>query len=214
MLNSTARTDPAFLSAAGFRDLAAERLASVPLEPSGDHEFNPDFREWVIERAVRPAAVLIPVVDRGKALNIVLTKRLDSLRTHSGQIAFPGGRVDDTDVSVEAAALREAHEEVALEPGRVEVLGRLPDYYTGSGFRIAPVVALIDPRAPMTANPLEVDYVFEAPLAFLMDPANHRKSSRQFQGRERFFFEMPYGDHYIWGVTAGILKVMHDRLFA
>ena len=200
-------------NAADLRLLAAHRLAHDPAEVQGDHVFNPDFRDWVMERAVKPAAVLIGIFDRPGGLNVLLTKRLDSLRTHSGQIAFPGGRVDPTDPNAEWAALREAQEEVDLDPRRAEIIGRLPDYYTGSGYRIAPVIALVDPDAPLAANPQEVDYFFEVPLEFLMDPANHHTGSRQFNGKERFFLEMPYGDHYIWGVTAGIIRVMHDRLF-
>jgi len=197
-----------------LRELVARKLAHDPDDIHGDHIFNPDFRDWVMERAVKQAAVLIPVIERADGLHVLLTKRLDSLRSHAGQIAFPGGRVDPTDPSVEFAALREAQEEVSLDPARAEVIGRLPDYYTGSGYRIAPVIALIDADAPLAANPHEVDYFFDAPLSFLMDPANHRRGSREFNGKERFFLEMPYGEHYIWGVTAGIIRVLHDRLFA
>lgn len=197
-----------------LRELVARKLVHDPADIHGDHVFNPDFRDWVMERAVKQAAVLIPVIERADGLHVLLTKRLDSLRSHAGQIAFPGGRVDPTDPSVEFAALREAQEEVSLDPARAEVIGRLPDYYTGSGYKIAPVIALIDADAPLAANPHEVDYFFDAPLSFLLDPANHRRGSREFNGKERFFLEMPYGDHYIWGVTAGIIRVLHDRLFA
>ena len=202
------------LDAEGLRMLARERLVHGPDEHDGDFTFNPEFRDWVYSRAVKPAAVLVPVFQRDHGLSVLLTKRRDDLNSHAGQVAFPGGKVDDTDVSVEHAALREAQEEVGLEPSHAEVIGRLPDYYTGSGYRIAPVVALIDNDAGVQANPEEVDYLFEVPFAFLMDPANHHKGSRSFEGKERYFLEMPYEGHYIWGVTAGIIRALHDRMFA
>jgi 8-oxo-dGTP pyrophosphatase MutT (NUDIX family) len=201
-------------TAEDLRRLAAERLAAGAAEAQGDHIHSPGYAEIVLSRATKPAAVLIPVIDRPGELSIVLTKRLDNLRSHSGQVAFPGGKIDEDDASPEAAALREAQEEVALDPALAEIIGRLPDYHTGSGYRIAPVLALVRPEARLVANPEEVDYVFEVPLAFLMDPANHRRGSRMFQGQERSYLEMPYGSHYIWGVTAGIIRLMHDRLFA
>jgi 8-oxo-dGTP pyrophosphatase MutT (NUDIX family) len=202
------------INAAELRRLAAERLAAGLPDAQGDHVHSPGYAEYVLARATKPAAVLIPVMDRPGELSIVLTKRLDNLRSHSGQVAFPGGKIDESDASPEAAALREAQEEVALDPALAEIIGRLPDYHTGSGYRIAPVLALVRPEARLVANPEEVDYVFEVPLSFLMDPANHRRGSRIFQGQERSYLEMPYGPHYIWGVTAGIIRLMHDRLFA
>ena len=132
--------------------------------------------------------------------------------SHAGQIAFPGGKIDPTDVSAEAAALREAQEEVGLDPALAEVVGRLPDYLSGSGYRIAPVVALIDAGARLAPNPAEVDYIFEVPFSFLMNARNHRTGSRELMGRQRHFFEMPFEGHYIWGVTAGIIRVLHDRI--
>jgi 8-oxo-dGTP pyrophosphatase MutT (NUDIX family) len=206
--------DTRSITAAELRRLAGERLSGGLPDAQGDHIHSPGFDEIVLARATRPAAVLIPVMDRPGELSIVLTKRLDNLRSHSGQVAFPGGKIDEDDASPEAAALREAQEEVALDPALAEIIGRLPDYHTGSGYRIAPVLALVRPEARLVANPEEVDYVFEVPLAFLMDPANHRRGSRIFQGQERSYLEMPYGPHYIWGVTAGIIRLMHDRLFA
>jgi 8-oxo-dGTP pyrophosphatase MutT (NUDIX family) len=208
------RSDLADLSAADLRDRARERLAASASGPQGDHIHSPGYDEWVLSRAIKPAAVLIPFVEREGGLTIILTKRHENLRSHSGQVAFPGGKIDPEDASPEAAALREANEEIALDPAMAEIIGRLPDYHSGSGYRIAPVLALISPQAVLTANPQEVDYVFEVPLAFLMDPVNHKRGSRMFQGAERHYLEMPYGDHYIWGVTAGILHLLHDRLFA
>jgi len=197
-----------------LRALARARLHDPDKAHDGDFTLNPDFKEWVYERARKPAAVLIPVLERNDGLSVLLTKRHDKLSSHSGQIAFPGGKIDAEDASAEAAALREAHEEVGLEPALVEVIGRLPDYFTGSGYRIAPVLGLVEASAPLRANPDEVDYFFEVPFAFLMDRANHRKGSREFHGRQRFYLEMPYGEHYIWGVTAGIIAALHDRMFS
>lgn len=216
MLSTSPSPDPAALSADDFRLHVGRRVAQLPPEKGehGDHLLNPNLQKWVLARAVRHAAVLIPVVERHKILNVVLTKRTEHLASHSGQIAFPGGKVDDTDASVEAAALREADEEIALKPHEAELIGTLPVYHTGSGFRITPVIALIDPAAKLTPNPDEVEYIFEVPLAFLMEPSNHHRGSREFQGSQRHYYEMPYGEHYIWGVTAGIIAMMHDWLFA
>ena len=196
-----------------LRWLAHERLISEPDVDHGDFLLNPDFHDAIRERAVKPAAVLIPILERRQGLSVLLTKRHDKLKSHSGQVAFPGGKIDEEDESEEAAALREAHEEVGLDPAMAEVLGRMPDYFTGSGYRIAPVVALVDANARLVANPSEVDYLFEVPFAFLMDKANHRTGSRELAGRQRFYFEMPYGEYYIWGVTAGIIAAFADRMF-
>ncbi len=195
------------------RSLAESRLLHEPEEYDGDHHLNPDYHDWVVSNAVKDAAVLMPLVARDDEISVVLTKRAEQLSAHSGQVAFPGGKIDDTDASPEAAALREADEEIGLSPGNVEVLGRLPDYYSGSGFRIAPIIAIMDAGASVAANPDEVDYVFEVPLSFLMNPQNHQRGSRVFEGTRRHYLEMPYGDHYIWGVTAGIIRVMYERLF-
>ncbi|MFZ1813579.1 MAG: CoA pyrophosphatase [Rhizobiaceae bacterium] len=197
-----------------LRQLVRQKLNPLPDEHDGDFRLNPEFQQWVYSRAVKPAAVLIPVFDRADGLSVLLTRRHEQLKSHSGQVAFPGGKIDAEDASAEAAALREAHEEVGLEHRFAEVIGRLPDYYAGSGYRIAPILALIDPAARLSANPEEVDQIFEVPLAFLMDPANHRQGSREFQGKQRYYLEMPYGDHFIWGVTAGIIRCLHDRVFA
>jgi 8-oxo-dGTP pyrophosphatase MutT (NUDIX family) len=191
---------------------AASRLSWPGGEPSGDFLANPDFRDDIAALAKRPAAVLIGLIDRPEGLSLLLTKRHDNLSSHSGQVAFPGGKIDPEDPSPEAAALREAREEVGLDPRYAEIIGRLPDYLTGSGYRIAPVVALISPQAEFRADPTEVDYVFEAPLDFVLDPANRTMGSRIWNGRRRYFYEIPYGRHYIWGVTAGMIVVLGQCL--
>lgn len=179
----------------------------------GDHSFNPGHPRMAEPRMLRDAAVLVPVVDRGREASVILTKRAETLSTHSGQVAFPGGRIDQTDASPEAAALREAQEEIGLDPGHVEIIGRIPDYVSGSGFRIAPVLSIVRPGFDLTINPDEVDTAFEVPLGFLMDPANHRQESREFDRREWTYYDMPYGGQRIWGVTAGIIRTLYERLY-
>jgi 8-oxo-dGTP pyrophosphatase MutT (NUDIX family) len=183
-------------------------------EVFGDHRLNPGLANHVRGAAQRHAAVLIGLVDRGQGVHVLLTKRTEKLRQHAGQIAFPGGAVDAEDGSVERAALREADEEIGLDPQQARIIGRFPDYLSGSGFRIAPVLAEIDPGFLARANPDEVDAVFEVPWAFLMDPANHLRDSREFRGAERHFYRMPYGERMIWGVTAGIIRMAYERLYA
>jgi 8-oxo-dGTP pyrophosphatase MutT (NUDIX family) len=171
-------------------------------------------------QARTPAAVLVPIVDRGlespaqsaAGLTILLTVRAPHLKMHSGQVSFPGGRIDPQDASPESAALREAREEIGLDAGRVELLGRLPDYLTGTGYRITPVVAVVSPPFDLRPDPAEVSEVFEVPLAVLLDPANHRRDSREFRGRIRKFFVIPHERHYIWGATAGMLVNLHRFL--
>ena len=206
--------EAALFSAEDFRLRAAIDRGPHEEYDYGDHRFNPDHPRVTGPRQLRDAAVLIPVVDHGPEATVILTKRAETLTDHSGQVAFPGGRIDPEDASVEAAALREANEEVGLEARDVEVIGRMPDYYAGSGFRIAPVLSIVRPGAPLVINPDEVDDAFEVPLSFLMNTANHRTDSRMWQNVERHFYTMPYGEKYIWGVTAGIIRALHDRLYA
>ena len=155
--------------------------------------------------ALKPASVLVPIIDREAGLTMLLTQRAAHLKDHSGQVSFPGGRVAAGDASPEATALREAREEIGLDAARVEILGRLPDSHTRTGFRIAPVIGLLAPPFELRADAGEVEEIFEVPLAFLLDPANHQRQSREWQGELRWFFAMPYQGRYIWGATAGML---------
>ena len=163
-----------------------------------------------------PASVLIPIVGRGAAggsgLTVIFTQRAAHLKDHSGQVSFPGGRVATRDPSPEATALRESHEEIGLDAARVEILGRLPEYHTRTGYRITPVVGLVAPPFELRADAGEVDEIFEVPLAFLLDPANHQRQSREWQGELRWFFAMSYEDRYIWGATAGMLVNLYRHL--
>ena len=161
----------------------------------------------------RPAAVLIPIVLRDE-LMVLLTQRTDTLSSHAGQIAFPGGRIDDTDVDAEAAALREAHEEIGLAAHFVEPVGYLDGYRTGTGYSITPLVGLVRPGFQLQLAPGEVADAFEVPLSFLMSVANHQRQERQWRGRQRAFWAMPFGERFIWGATAGMLKNLYDRLYA
>lgn len=152
-----------------------------------------------------PAAVLFSIVLRDHEPSVLLTQRNPDLKDHPGQISFPGGRVEPQDRSPAATAIREAEEEIGLDPARVEVVGYLPVYRTVTGFRVTPVVAIVKPPVNLRPDPSEVAEVFEVPLSFLLDSANHQRCSMQFQGRLRDFYAVPYGDRYIWGATAGII---------
>jgi len=162
--------------------------------------------------ALTPASVLMPIVERADELMMLFTRRTAQLRSHSGQISFPGGRAEPADPSPESTALRETHEEIGLAPDRVRLLGRLADYSTRTGYRITPVVGAV--AAPFELRPYagEVDEVFEVPLSFLLDPRNHLRHSRVFQGETRWFYAIPYRDYYIWGATAGMLVNLYRHL--
>lgn len=198
---------------ADIRSLLLQKLQFDDDEMDGDYHLNDDMQDVIVANAVKHAAVLIGLIERAGEICVILTKRTETLNNHSGQIAFPGGRIDADDASPEAAALREAWEEIGLDINEVEILGRLPDYHTGSGYRVAPVIGLVREGAEFEINPDEVDYMFEVPLSFLMDEANHQKTSKVWNDRKRFFYAMPYGDHYIWGVTAGMIRVLYHRVF-
>ena len=159
-----------------------------------------------------PAAVLFPIVVRDAGHTVMLTQRTAHLRDHAGQISFPGGRVEADDLSPTHTALRETEEEVGLSRERVEVLGFLPEYRTGTGFRVTPVVGLVHPPFDLQPDPFEVAEVFEVPLAFLLDPANHQRHEMHYRGALRQYFAMPYGDYFIWGATAGMIRSLSQRL--
>jgi 8-oxo-dGTP pyrophosphatase MutT (NUDIX family) len=159
----------------------------------------------------RAAAVLIPITDRAEP-GVILTQRPTWLRSHAGQVAFPGGKVDDTDENSIFAALREAEEELNIPPARVEVIGVADTYYSGSGYSIAPVVGIIPPDLELQPNPQEVEDWFEVPLAFLLDPANSIKKETNWNGQQRSYYDMQWGERRIWGVTAGIIANLVRRL--
>jgi 8-oxo-dGTP pyrophosphatase MutT (NUDIX family) len=164
------------------------------------------------EQPVRPAAVLIPVVDHPEP-TVLLTQRSPHLSSHAGQISFPGGKIDATDASPMDAALREAEEEVGLTRDYIEPIGYLDLYGTAFGFRILPTVARVKPGFELKINEAEVVDSFEVPLAFLMNPENHQIHSKEFRGMERSYYAMPYAERYIWGATAGILRVLYERIY-
>lgn len=167
----------------------------------------------LLEAPPIPAAVLVLIV-YGDEPGILLTKRTATLAKHAGQVAFPGGRIESSDASIEAAALREASEEIGLSPSEPEILGRLPDYLTGTGFRISPVLALLPRPVVLTPSPDEVDAIFELPLDVLLDPAAPERRRAEFRGRMREFWVWPHEQHYIWGATASILVHLATRLRA
>ena len=174
----------------------------------GDQDARPEAS------ALKAAAVLLPIVGRPEELTVLFTRRTAHLRAHSGQISFPGGRVEGHDASAEETALRETQEEIGLAPARVEVLGRLADYHTRTGFRVTPVVGLVSLPFVLSLDAREVDEAFEVPLSFLLDSANHQRHSREFQGRQVEYYAIAYRDYYIWGATAGMLVNFYRHLAA
>jgi len=202
----------AFLARAGQRLLAEPEPPRRSGEPvQGDHRlpgFDPEPER--IANAV-DAAVLVGVTFRQEGGGIILTERSPHLRHHSGQVAFPGGRIDPGETPLEAA-LREAEEEVDLKRRFVRPIGYLPSYYTGTGYRIVPTVAVVDPDAPLTPNPDEVGRVFEAPLSTIFDMARYRTETRMWEGRERRYYVVDHADAYIWGATAALIRLLYERL--
>ena len=160
-----------------------------------------------------PAAVLVPVVVRESGLTVLLTQRTAHLRDHAGQVSFPGGRCEDGDHGPEATALREAQEEVGIDPAQVEVIGRLPEYRTGTGFSVVPVVGLVSPPLNLKLDDFEVAEVFEPPLDFLLDTANHQRHRIEIRGEMREYWAMPWQGYYIWGATAGMLVSLRSTLY-
>jgi 8-oxo-dGTP pyrophosphatase MutT (NUDIX family) len=171
-----------------------------------------DGHLWRSDREIRPAAVLVPVVKRDGGLTVLFTRRTAHLHDHAGQISFPGGRAEPADTGAAETAMRETREEIGLAADRVEVLGEQPQYITVTGYRVTPVVALVTPPLGLKLDEFEVAEVFEAPLAFLLDPANHQRNHVQFDGRERYYYAIPYRQYYIWGATAGMLMNLHAFL--
>ena len=164
------------------------------------------------EGGSKPAAVLLLVVNHPLDPTVVFTQRTADLADHAGQISFPGGRVDAGDASAEETALREAREEIGIDTSRIELLGRLPQYNTSTGYAVTPVVGWIEPPVTYNPDPREVADVFEVPLAFLLDAGNHRYESAFYRGRMRRYWAMPYGERFIWGATAGMLVTFHRIL--
>lgn len=204
-------------SAAEFRRRAMEQMLTLGEEAwreHGDSLLNPSVIPHLADMKLKDAAVLIPVVDDGDEARVIFTQRTTTMRKHSGQIAFPGGAVDADDVDVEEAAMREAEEEISLDRRFVEPVGRLPHYKALSGFSITPVLAVVQPGFELVPNPTEVEQVFDVPLSFLMDPRNHERGSGVWLGAERHYYRMPYEGRNIWGITAGIVRVIYERLYA
>lgn len=178
----------------------------------GDHDADPVMKRISEIRPIRPAAVLVPVINHAEP-TVLLTQRAQHLPDHAGQVSFPGGKIDKSDATPLDSALREADEEIGLDRGHVEPVGYLDLYMTTLGYRIVPVIARVKPGFELTLNPGEVDNVFEVPLAYVMDIANHQRHSRDWQGMTRHYYAITFGEHYIWGVTAGILRNLYDRIY-
>lgn len=176
----------------------------------GDRDLDPGIPAPV--RPHMPAAVLVPIVERAEGLTVILTLRSEHLSDHAGQVSFPGGRIEDYDADEVAAALRETEEEIGLPRHHVRVVGRLDDYETGTGFIVTPIVGLVRPPFPIERDELEVADVFEVPLSFILEPANHELRSGVFGGRRRHYYVLPYEDRFIWGATAGMLINLYERL--
>lgn len=187
-----------------------ERWADDGLAAGGDHALD---GQAFFTGTPRRAAVLVGIVTHHPVPTVLLTTRLASLRQHSGQVAFPGGKIDPGDASPLAAALREAEEEVGLDRAIATPLGYLDPYLTGTGFIVVPAVCLLAPPLRLAVNPQEVADAFEVPLPFLMDPGNHRREARQIAGRARHFYAMTHGERVVWGATAGMLRNLYERLY-
>lgn len=219
-MQDAALSAPALSAAEFFARVRARLTCDVPagltdpdVTPArGDHDADPVMAKIAQVRPIRPAAVLIPVVDHPEP-TILLTQRAQHLPDHPGQISFPGGKIDKSDEGPLHSALREAEEEIGLDRSYVEPLGFLDLYMTTLGYRIVPVIARVRPKFSLTLNKGEVDNAFEVPLAFLMDIANHQRHAREWQGMTRHYYAITFEERYIWGVTAGILRNLYDRIY-
>jgi 8-oxo-dGTP pyrophosphatase MutT (NUDIX family) len=211
----------AALSGAEFFERARSRLTlDVPAgltDPNitpkrGDHDADPVMKKIAEVRPIRPAAVLVPVVDHDE-LTVLLTQRAQHLPDHPGQVSFPGGKIDQSDSTPLESALREAEEEIGLDRSFIEPIGYLDLYLTTLGYRIVPVISRVRPGFALTLNTSEVDATFEVPLGYLMDQNNIERHARDWQGMTRHYYAITFGERYIWGVTAGILRNLHDRIY-
>jgi 8-oxo-dGTP pyrophosphatase MutT (NUDIX family) len=209
-------------AAGNFFDRARARLTlGAPralMDPTaegarGDLDLNPEMWIRAGVTASKPAAVLVPIIDRHRP-TVLLTLRTAELASHAGQVAFPGGKIDAVDESPVAAALREAREEIGLAARLIEPIGYLDLYLTFSGFRILPTVARVKPDFTLALNPREVTETFEVPLEFLMTPANHQRKTRDWNGLARDYYAIAFENRYIWGITAGILRNLYERVYA
>ncbi len=214
--------DPAFADpSVRGAPVDAQRLSAAAIRrhfatpPAWQPEMNNDMRIALLDAPPRPAAVLVPLVQRAQGLNVLLTQRTAHLHDHAGQISFPGGRMEESDVTATHTALRETHEEIGLEPAAVDVIGRLPEYVVATGYRVTPVVGVIEHDFALRLDEFEVAEVFEVPLAFLMDPANHERRAITIDGSHRTFYAMPFlgrRRYFIWGATAAMLRNLYHFL--
>ena len=192
-------------------DIVSRLAASPPIEDLLTAD-DLERQHEIAKGGSKPAAVLLLVVNHPGDPTVVFTQRTAHLADHAGQISFPGGRVEESDSTPEHTALREAEEEVGIPGDRVEILGRLPEYHTGTGYRVTPIVGWAEPPLTYRPDPHEVADIFEVPLAFLLDAGNHRYESAFFKGRMRKYWAVPYGERFIWGATAGMLVAFHRIL--
>ncbi len=201
-----------------MRNQFRQRLLDVPdiaslSATTGDHDMNPAVKAALKKnRPLSPAAVLVPIVNHENGPTVILTERTHHLRTHARQVSFPGGKVEKQDTGPIDTALRETEEEIGLYRACIEIVGALDVYETGTGFSITPIVGIVTPGFELSIDEYEVADVFEVPLDFIMDPKNHRRESRKWQGVLRHYYVMPYDDHRIWGATAGMLVNLSKKM--
>lgn len=195
-----------------LQTLAAHEPAGIDMR-RGDFDLNPSLKGRIRRKySGRAASVLVPLVDRADDMTVLLTRRTEHLPDHAGQVAFPGGAREAGDKNAIDTALRETEEEIGLDRERVHIAGALDLYETSTGYHVAPIVGLVTPGFELAIDPHEVAAAFEVPLGFLLDPENHRIHSRVWLGRRRYFYAIPYGEHYIWGATAGMLINLYELL--